>query len=158
MVWFCDPPLASIRVSVALRPGHCAMGERQPSAHGYHQMGPHEIMRLATTKESLDRSMDRCKPCPEAAKRLLKELGESRAFWFALRRHGTTEQCTRWLGTMCQHSTWSADRHSENEILRKEYLRFWQEVRDYRPNFQDEEMQRRQRERGTVVGLAPVEV
>ena len=138
------------RGGVALWPAPCAMEGRVVSAHGYHQMGPYEILRLSTQRESIERSRDRCKPCPEAAKRLLRELGESRAFWFALRRHGTSELCLRWLQKMTEHSSWATDRHSENEILRKEYLRFWQEVRDYRPNFQDEEMKRRQRDAGTV--------
>ena len=143
----------TLQPDVTLRSGgrsSAFLGGRVVSAHGYHQMGPHEILRLSTQRESIERSRDRCKPCPEAAKRLLRELGESRAFWFALRRHGTSELCLRWLQKMTEHSSWATDRHSENEILRKEYLRFWQEVRDYRPNFQDEEMKRRQRDAGTV--------
>ena len=145
---------------MALRPGRKAMGEgRVRSSHGYHEMEVHEIMRLATMRESIERSRDRCKPCPEAAKRILRQLGESRAFWFALRRHGTPEQCVKWLQTMADHSTWADERNQANEVLRREYLRFWQEVRDYRPNFQDEEMKRRQREAGTVqVADPPVDV
>ena len=141
---------------MALRPGCSAMVEgRVRSSHGYHQMGPNEILRLSTTRESLVRSLDRCKPCPEVAKRLLRQLGESRAFWFALRRHGTTELCVKWLQTMCEHSTWCDERYGQNEVLRRDYLRFWQEVRDYRPNFEDEEMKRRQREAETARAADP---
>lgn len=51
------------------------------SAHGYNQMGPHEIIILSTQRESIVRSRDRCKPCPEDEGHL-RELGESRSFWF----------------------------------------------------------------------------
>ncbi len=39
------------RGGVALRPAPCAMEGRVASAHGYHQMGPHEILRLSTQRE-----------------------------------------------------------------------------------------------------------
>ena len=38
----------------------------------------------------------------------------------------------RWIRTKCATTKWAVVR---------EYLHFWQEVRDYRPNFQDEEME-----------------
>lgn len=71
-------------------------------------------------------------------------LGESRALYFALRRHGTTEQVYTWLQRMLDRSDWKNRRDDEDEVLRKDYLRLWQECKHYDPNFVDQEMKRRQ--------------
>ena len=49
------------------------------SAHGYDRMSAPELLRRASLPESLSRSIDRCKACPQRAKTLLHALGESRA-------------------------------------------------------------------------------
>lgn len=101
---------------MALRPAAVAMVDRAVSAHGYHELGPQEILRLAGLSESIERSTDRCKACPDAAKRLLKQLHESRDFWCGLRRHGTVEQCLKWLETMSLHSTRRVHQHLYTQI------------------------------------------
>ena len=120
------------------------------SSHGYSTMQAGELIRLASTPESRQRSMDRVAEPPRAAKRLLSEINESRDFWKALRKHGTVQQCQRWLETMVANSTWSEVRDTEAELLRKEYLRLWDECKFYDPDFVDEEMKDRQRAAGVI--------
>ena len=72
-------------------------------------------------------------------------------FYFALRRHGDTDQVVHWLQIMLETSDWRSQRFEENEVLRKDYLRLWQECRDYDANFEDTEMKRRQAENGDSV-------
>ncbi len=53
------------------------------------QMG---VTNYLLTGMILQAAQSRCDPCPDRAKPLLRGLVESRAFWYALRRHGTNDQ------------------------------------------------------------------
>ncbi|CAK9072089.1 unnamed protein product [Durusdinium trenchii] len=112
--------------------------------HGYHQMPMQEFMRLANGKDSYDRSMARRAAMDREQKRQVAAIGESRSLWYALRRHGTKQQCEEWLDTIHSHSTWLRDREGENEVLRKQYHVLWDAVRAFDPSFVDTEMRGRQ--------------
>jgi hypothetical protein len=71
-------------------------------------------------------------------------IGESRSLWYALRRHRTKAQCTEWLNILHSNSTWSDDKESDDEVLRRQYLHLWEAVRSFEPEFVDAEMKRRQ--------------
>lgn len=142
-VWRCGPlPRQSGAMGTA--------EEDVVSRHGYASMTAGELIRLSTLPESRQRSIERVAEPPRAAKRLLQELNESRDFWKALRKHGTVQQCQRWLECMVGNSSWEDQRDSEEELLRKEYLRLWDECKFFDPHFVDEEMKERQRAAGVI--------
>ena len=141
---------------VALRPVTPAVMAQQPlddnvvSSHGYTTMPAAELIRLASRPDSRQRSIDRVADPPREVKELLRSINETRDFWKALRKHGTVQQCKSWLQTMVQHSTWHEVRETDPELLRKEYLRLWDECKFYDPEFVDHEMKERQRAAGIV--------
>ena len=141
---------------VALRPVTPAVMAEQPlddnvvSSHGYTTMHAAELIRLASRPDSKQRSIDRVADPPREVKELLRAINETRDFWKALRKHGTVQQCKSWLQTMVQHSTWHEVRETNAELLRKEYLRLWDECKFYDPEFVDHEMKERQRAAGIV--------
>ena len=117
------------------------------SAHGYSTMTAAELISRASRPESINRSVNRVAQPTEAAKELLRTLGEKVEFWYSLRRHGTVNQCEN---IMVRNSTWFQDRNTEEELLRKEYLRLWTECIHFDASFVDTEMKRRQSEAGVV--------
>ena len=124
---------------VALRPVTPAVMAEQPlddnvvSSHGYTTMHAAELIRLASRPDSKQRSIERVADPPREVKELLRAINETRDFWKALRKHGTVQQCKSWLQTMVQHSTWHEVRETNAELLRKEYLRLWDECKFYDP-------------------------
>ena len=84
---------------------------------------------------SARRSKERCKPPSGRAKDLLKDLNESKHFWYALRRHGDVATCTSWLEKLRTVSTF--DNKNEYEQQRKEYLKLLDEIKRWDPEFRD---------------------
>ena len=89
------------------------------------------------TAESLERSIARVRRPPRAAMKMLRDMGEHKSFWFALRKHGNEQAALRWLSTLHAKSNWAEQKHSEFERLRKEYLRLLDSIRVFDPGFQD---------------------
>ena len=89
------------------------------------------------TAESLERSIARVQRPPRAALRMLRDMGEHKSFWFALRKHGNEQAALRWLSTLHAKSNWAEQKHSESERLRKECLRLLDSIRVFDPGFQD---------------------
>ncbi len=58
-------------------------------------------------------------------------------------RGSVSSGCAQWR-------EWKRDRETDEELLRKEYLRLWTEVRHFDPDFVDEEMKQRQANAGIV--------
>ena len=92
-------------------------------SYGYSSMDTAKLIRLASKPESKQRSIDSVADPPREAKSLLSAINESRDLWQALRKHGTVQQCQRWMETMVSNSNWAEVRDTDKKILRKEYLR-----------------------------------
>ena len=104
---------------------------------------PLELAALAMGEESTLRCRARHEPCPGEAKKLLKEMDEGTALWYGLRRHLDEESTLEALREMSEFSTWKETKATENEQLRKQYLRLFQAVKEYDPGFVDHAMQAR---------------
>ena len=89
------------------------------------------------TAESLQRSFARVQRPPRAALRLLRDMGEHKSFWFALRRHGDEQVAMRWLAKLHATSNWAEQKFSPSELLRKEYLRLLDCIKAFDPDYQD---------------------
>ena len=89
------------------------------------------------TAESLKRSIERFNRPPAEAYRMLKEMGEHKSFWFALRKHGDEKKALEWLTILHSHSNWAENKKSVSERLRKEYLRLLDDVKFFNPSFRD---------------------
>ena len=116
--------------------------------HGYGTMRLEDLKSEAQKPDSQSRSLNRRKEMTRAQKNLLARLGETDHLWYALRKHGSVEQCEMWLQKMALNSTWKTKRQQEDEILRKEYLQLWKECRHFEPDFVDKTMQERQKKAG----------
>jgi hypothetical protein len=68
---------------------------------------------------------------------MLKDMGEHKSFWFTLRKHGDETAALRWLTTLHAQSNWAVNKHSDAEVLRKEYLRLLDGVKFFNPSYQD---------------------
>ena len=90
--------------------------------HGYGAMRLEDLKSEAQKPESQNRSLNRRKEMTRAQRNLVARVGETDHLWYALRKHGSAEQCELWLHKMSLHSTWKAKRQQEDELLRKEYL------------------------------------
>ncbi len=118
--------------------------------HNYDKMSPLELAAEAQKPTSINRSINRrSKFLTPGQIDLLKQLGESRHVWFQLRRHGTKQHVEEWLKAAVTQSNWLHDRESEEETLRREYLRLYQEIQWYDPDFVHDEMVAR-RQQGTT--------
>jgi hypothetical protein len=84
---------------------------------------------------SVARSEERCKSPTGRARKLLDELKESNHFWYALRRHGDVETCTKWLEKLRGVSTY--DKYSKYEEQRREYLKLVDEINRWQPDSRD---------------------
>ena len=129
-------------------PRLCAMAtkflETVTNRHGYDKMTPLQLVAEAQKPVSTNRSINRrSKFLTPHQMDLLKQLGESRHVWFGLRRHGAKKQVEAWLEAAVTQSSWLTERESDEETLRKEYLRLFQEIQYYEPDFVHDEMQRR---------------
>jgi hypothetical protein len=89
---------------------------------------------------SVARSEERCKSPTGRARKLLDELQESNHLWYALRRHGDVETCTKWLEKLRGVS--NHDRYSKYEEQRREYLKLVDEVNRWQPDFRDQDRAR----------------
>ena len=85
----------------------------------------------------------RHEPCPGEAKKLLKKMDEGTALWYGLRRHLCEESALETLRKMSEFSTWKETKATENEQLRKQYLKLFQAVKDHDPRFVDRTMKAR---------------
>jgi hypothetical protein len=97
---------------------------------------PAEPVNFNTT-ESLQRSAARVRRPPREALNMLREMGEHRSFWFALRKHGNDQQAMRWLSIFHANSNWAENKKSDSERLRKEYFRLLDGIRVFDPAFRD---------------------
>ena len=150
-MWRCGPPFGSVYSVYGPRAKAMATPNKPVvSMHGYSTMAAAELISRASRPESINRSLNRIAEPTAAAKELLRSLGEKVEFWYSLRRHGTVNQCENWLKIMVANSTWRDDRNTEEELLRKEYLRLWTECIHFDASFVDQEMKRRQTEAGVV--------
>ena len=149
-MWRCGPPFGSgygARAKAMATPNKPDI----VSVHGYSTMTAAELISRASRPESINRSANRVAQPTEVAKELLRSLGEKVEFWYSLRRHGSVNQCENWLKIMVANSTWFQDRNTEEELLRKEYLRLWTECIHFDASFVDKETKRRQTEAGVVL-------
>ena len=98
----------------------------------------------ARTLESTQKCLDRtCRP-PEEARSLLQDLAESPAMWLALRRHLTVADAVTVLKILHDHSEWPQVRRTEDELLRREYLKLFDECCYFDPDWIHPEMRQQQ--------------
>ena len=68
---------------------------------------------------------------------MLKDMGEHKSLWFALRKHGDSDQVLKWLSILHDHSNWQHEKTTQDEKLRKEYLSLLDQIRYFDPSFRD---------------------
>jgi hypothetical protein len=100
----------------------------------------------ARTREAEQRCRARTERPPSYCRQLLRDLRESDAMWLALRKHLTEGDAQYILEVLKEHSGWRDVKKSEDEVLRKEYLRLFDECKFYNPAWESTAMkQRRER-------------
>ena len=98
----------------------------------------------ARTLESTQKCLDRtCRP-PEEARSLLQDLAESPAMWLALRRHLTVADAVTILKILHDLSEWPQVRRTEDELLRREYLKLFDKCCYFDPDWIHPEMRQQQ--------------
>ena len=101
-------------------------------------------LRHARTLESAQKCLDRTRRPPEEAISLVQDLAESPAMWLALRRHLTVADAVTILKILHDHSEWPQVRRMEDELLRREYLKLFDECCYFDPDWIHPEMRQRQ--------------
>ena len=109
-------------------------------------------LRHARTLESAQKCLDRTRRPPEEAISLLQDLAESPAMWLALRRHLTVADAVTILKILHDHSEWPQVRRTEDELLRREYLKLFDECSYFDPDWIHPEMRQRQAARANAAG------
>eukprot|EP00435_Cladocopium_sp_Y103_P029066 s590_g7.t1 len=115
-----------------------AAAQQQSVASPTVGMNTDKLMEVARSAESERRSQARREEVPREALLLLRRIGENKHFWFALRRHADAADCIGILAEMAKDSQWPIAKNSENEVLRKEYLRITSRIREHYPEWTDE--------------------
>ena len=77
---------------------------------------------------------------PDEARRLLQDLGESPAMWLNLRKHLTVADAVAILKILWDHSEWPQVKRTEDELLRREYLKRFDECCHFQSDWIHTEM------------------
>lgn len=94
-----------------------------------------ECLRYSRSAASTEHCLTRTQQPPEEARQLLQELSESVTFWLALRKHLTVAESIFLLKVLRDHSDWPRVKRTDDEVLRREYLRLASECRYYHPKW-----------------------